>query len=165
MPTAHWEFNLSLQANVLKAADPLPVVIQAITEIQGLNKRRQQLYTIVAELYSNALEHGLLRLDSKLKATPKGFAEYYQQRQDRLTELESGSISLSIRHEVREQGGRMILRVEDSGPGFDYASHKNKSCLESNKGYCGRGLPLLDSFCESVEYLGRGNIVEAVYVW
>jgi len=164
-PAGHWEFTMTLQADVLKTADPLPIVIQAITEIQGLNNRRQQLYTVLAELYSNALEHGLLGLESRLKTTPQGFAEYYQQRQDRLVALKDGSISIYVRHEVRDEGGRLVIRVEDSGPGFDYGRRKNQSSLKHNQGHCGRGVPLLDSFCESVTYYGRGNIVEAIYHW
>jgi len=164
-PAGHWEFKLTLQADVLKSADPLPVVIQAITEIQGLNNRRQQLYTVLAELYSNALEHGLLRLDSSLKITAQGFAEYYQLRQDRLSALEDGKICISVSHQVREGGGRLLIRVEDSGLGFDVEARKNCASLKQNQGHSGRGVPLLDSFCESVTYYGQGNIVEAVYIW
>ena len=161
----HWEFHLNLQADVLRNADPLPVVIQAITEIQGLNSRRQQLYTILAELYSNALEHGLLGLDSALKTTAEGFTEYYQRRQDSLAALRNGEIDILVRHEASASGGRMTIRVQDSGLGFDYGKLKNTESMQFNLDHSGRGVPLLDSFCESVTYHGCGNVVEAVYCW
>jgi hypothetical protein len=37
--------------------------------------------------------------------------------------------------------------------------------MEKNKGFCGRGLPLVKSLCQSLEFLGRGNVVTAVYRW
>lgn len=163
-PPGTWEFSLGLQADVLRCADPLPVVIQAITEVQGLNNRRQQLYTILAELYSNALEHGLLGLDSSLKVTPEGFGLYYQQRQQRLGELQHGFIKIEARHQPTENGGRLSLRLEDSGPGFDF-TEKSQRSLVANTGHSGRGVPLVTTLCDSVRYSGCGNIVEAVYVW
>ncbi len=163
-PASHWQFSLHLQADAVKNSDPLPVIIQSVTEIQGLHNRRQQLYTIVAELYSNALEHGLLALDSKLKTTPNGFAHYYQEREKRLTELVKGSINIELTHTPTETGGRLVIRVEDSGPGFDYQAKQTDS-LEQNTGNYGRGVRLLNCLCESTRYFGNGNIVEAVYLW
>lgn len=162
-PAAHWSMSLQFEADILRHADPLPITVQSITEIQGLVSWRQQLYTILAELYSNSLEHGLLGLDSSLKTTPEGFAAYYHQREQLLSSLREGTIRIDISHEPTESGGRLLIRVEDTGSGFDY---KNKSTpLEDNVGHSGRGMPLLYSMCESVSYHGRGNIVEAVFVW
>jgi len=163
-PASHWQLSLQLQADVLKNSDPLPIIIQAITEIQGLNNRRQQLYTIVAELYSNALEHGLLNLDSKLKTTPDGFAHYYQEREKCLAELNEGSIRIDLKHVPRDTGGRLAIRVEDSGLGFNYKT-KQVPNLENNSGNSGRGVPLLNNLCESITHFGKGNIVEVIYVW
>ena len=162
-PAAHWHVSMRFEADVLRFVDPLPITIQAITEIQGLGSCRQQLYTILAELFSNSLEHGLLGLTSSLKSTPDGFADYYHKRQQRLENLQEGSIQILITHESTDNGGKLTIRVEDSGPGFDY-KNTNRS-IEDNVGNYGRGMPLLSSMCESVKYSGRGNIVEAIYRW
>ena len=45
-------------------------------DLQGLHEHCKRLYTILTELFANALEHGLLGLDPGLKHTPQGFAVY-----------------------------------------------------------------------------------------
>jgi two-component sensor histidine kinase len=42
-------------------------------EIQGLIEHRESIFLIVTELFANALEHGLLGLDSKMKQSADGF--------------------------------------------------------------------------------------------
>jgi hypothetical protein len=56
----------------------------------------------LAELYSNALEHGLLHLDSVLKNSAQGFAKYYALRHERLNALEEGYIRFDIKHQPTE---------------------------------------------------------------
>jgi signal transduction histidine kinase len=143
--------------------DPLPLLIQAMNDVEGLRSHRERLFTILAELYSNALEHGLLRLDSDLKATPAGFSDYYRQRDARLARLQSGFITFDLEHAPLPQGGRLVIRVTDSGPGFDLTQVERR--LDHNTGYRGRGIPLVRTLCESVRYRGRNNIAEATYVW
>jgi CheY-like chemotaxis protein len=65
----HWQMALELGADALRRVDPM------ITEIQGLHEHRERLFTVLAELFSNALEHGVLGLRSTLKDSPQGFAE------------------------------------------------------------------------------------------
>lgn len=162
-PSSHWTMSFGFDADLLKHSDPLPVLIQSIAELQGLKSSRQQLYTILAELYSNSLEHGLLRLDSSIKNSPEGFSRYYQERELRLTALTEGSIKIDVTHTPTVAGGRLLLRIEDSGQGFDFR-RKNVS-LENNTAHWGRGVPLIHSLCESVTYMGCGNVVEAIYEW
>jgi anti-sigma regulatory factor (Ser/Thr protein kinase) len=163
-PSATWGICFEFQADVLRHTDPLPVIINSITEMQGRNSNLQQLYTVLAEIYSNSLEHGLLGLDSSLKVTSEGFEQYYQMRQERLSKLSEGSIKISATHMPEKSGGKLVLRVEDSGKGFDFTSN-NGLPMAGNRGHSGRGVPLLRSLCESVDYQGCGNIVEVVYVW
>jgi hypothetical protein len=61
----------------LKLFDPVPLMTHFINQVQGLKPYTNTLNTILAELYSNALEHGLLGLDSSLKNSAQGFARYY----------------------------------------------------------------------------------------
>ena len=56
-------------------------------EVPGLRPHSSRLYTILAELYSNALEHGVLGLSSRLKSSSDGFGEYYAQRSLKLMEF------------------------------------------------------------------------------
>jgi len=58
----------------------------------------------------------------------------------------------------------MLIRVEDSGKGFDYSNH-NIPDKETHTGLSGRGIMLISDLCESISYMGKGNIVEAIYSW
>lgn len=158
-----WQVQFQLAGQTLRHCDPLPLVMRSLAELQGFDRHKEVLYTVIAELYVNALDHGILKLDSKMKASPAGFATYYAERDARLAQLQEGSVRLSLRHAVVPGGGRLTITVEDSGAGFDY--RKNQLDMKSNLYASGRGLSLLRTLCESVEYRGAGNVVEAVFVW
>lgn len=170
LPPAAWEISFSFHAETLKNVDPLPTVINAVMSIQAPTGHRERLYTILAELLSNALDHGLLGLDTNMKKTPTGFIEYYNLREERLAVLGSGFIRLKLVHEPvlsaedgRRIGGAIHIRLDDSGPGFDY--NRVQSSLEGNCGHGGRGIALIRSLCSELVYLGDGNQAEVVYRW
>lgn len=157
-----WHWAVSIHGARLRTLDPVPLAISQMLELQGLHAHRQQLYTVLSELYSNALEHGVLGLDSRLKGTPEGFEEYYATRKRRLETLSSGHIRIEAEHVPTARGGRLQVSVEDSGKGFD---HQHQLTLDGNRGLSGRGIPLLENLCESLRYEGCGNRVTAVYAW
>jgi two-component sensor histidine kinase len=131
--------------------------------VPGLRPYSGQVYTIMAELFSNALEHGVLGLDSNIKETAAGFIEYYEDRTRHLERLDSGFVRFKFTHRSSTEGGVLIVRLEDSGSGFD---HDDKLTLGLQRSrYSGRGLPLVQSLTDSIEYLGVGNAVEVTYVW
>lgn len=160
---AHWQFMLTLEADALRTVNPLPQLIQMIMEIQGLQPHRERLYVIFAELFSNALDHGLLRLDSALKNTSDGFVAYYMEREKRLASLQQGWIRIHLQHKAHGEGGELFLQIADSGSGFDYCAYQKT--LEDNRGFSGRGIPLVRETCRELIYRAPGNCVEAVYVW
>jgi hypothetical protein len=104
----------------------------------------------------------LLGLDSKLKNSSEGFSQYFELREKRLTEKE-GYVKVIFSHQPIKNGGRLIIRMNDSGEGFDY--QKLVSKLSENQEYHSRGIPLVNSICESLEYSDNGTRVKAVYEW
>lgn len=156
-----WYLDYRLNPLSLRYFNPLPFVLQLITEVPGLRRCSGQVYTILAELFSNALEHGVLQLDSGLKKNPQGFSEYYEKRTKRLENLSEGYVNFELNHIPTDTGGQLTVRIKDSGQGFDYQS--KMACEE--KQYCGRGIPLISSLCRSVEYRGCGNEVEVIFEW
>lgn len=158
-----WSMDYRLEASTLKAFNPVPLMNHIMMEVPGLRAIGGQLYTVVAELFSNAFEHGVLELDSSLKKSPDGFMEYYQQREARVANLSDGFVRIRMSHKGGEGSGVLTLTVEDSGNGFDY-SHREQQQHQGNN-YSGRGIPLLENICDSVRYLGNGNTVEAVIHW
>jgi anti-sigma regulatory factor (Ser/Thr protein kinase) len=162
-----WYMVYRMEADTLRHFNPLPLLMHVMMEVPGLRVMGGELHTVLAELFSNAFEHGVLGLDSSLKTSPQGFMEYYRRREQQLQQLEDGFVEVRMRHEGDGHSGRLILQVEDSGPGFDYQAlpQYDQSNSANQKHYCGRGIPLLSEICQRLSYQGKGNRVEAVIDW
>ena len=91
-----WALKYELRPETLRSFDPLPLVLQILMECPGLNPYRGRVFTILAELYSNALDHGVLGLNSSLKKSAEGFSAYYNLRKERLKLLDSGFVKIII---------------------------------------------------------------------
>lgn len=157
-----WYMHFDLPATSLKEFDPLPLLMNIISEVPGLRQHRTPLYTVLAELYTNALEHGVLGLSSELKSTTNGFAQYYNERKLRLAELIEGDISFSLTHYADRNGGLLKIRVKDSGPGFDM-SRQSKG--RDQEDLFGRGLNLIRQLSKSLKIHEPGNDIEVTYRW
>lgn len=162
-PPSQWQVDFNFSAHVLRQVDLVPLLINMLMQIQAPHEHKQRIYTVLAELCSNALEHGVLQLESSMKKSANGFADYYALRGQRLAELEDAYIKISLKNEPCEQGGKLTIRVEDSGEGFDYEQRAHN--LAENKKLCGRGEGLLQQLCSEYFFSGKGNIVHAVYLW
>lgn len=161
-----WRFSYELGPDSLQGFNPLPLMHQIVMEVPELCNAAGQLYSVLAEAYSNALEHGVLGLASLDKSDAAGFADYYRRRDKALRDLESGFIRFEFDCRSTLIDGQLSIRVVDSGPGFDY--RQRISAVEDgtyDRDYHGRGLPLLKRMCDSVHYLGDGNILEMILRW
>ncbi|MBV1907121.1 MAG: fused response regulator/phosphatase, partial [Pseudomonadales bacterium] len=91
-----WKMSFELGATALKVYNPLPLLQHILMEVPALRENGAPLYSILSELFSNALDHGVLGLDSAIKQKPDGFTEYYSMRSERLKMLESGYVRFDI---------------------------------------------------------------------
>ena len=155
-----WQMHYHLGPETLKNFNPLPLMIHIMMEVPGLRAMGGQLYTVMAELFSNSFEHGVLGLHSAQKSSADGFLQYYKDREKRLAELSGGFIDIHMKHEGDGHSGSLTLLIEDSGDGFDFNAIR---CQENP--YSGRGIPLISEVCESLKYHDKGNKVEAVIRW
>ena len=158
-----WTMGFEVNPTSFKVFDPLPLLLNVLMEVPSLRAFSSRLYTILAELYTNALEHGVLKLDSDLKKTSDGFSEYYELREQRINQVVDGFVRIQINHKTNENGGLLKVRIEDSGDGFNYDARATDTL--SSLGYCGRGIALVEKLCGTVTYLGCGNIVEVDFSW
>ena len=156
--------SICLGPRELRSFDPLTIVTMLADGVGSLEKRRTLIYAILRELYANALEHGVLKLNTTVKNDPEGFAFYYEQREMRLAEIESGWVRINISCAGDNDVGEMVIQVEDSGEGFVESKTSNHPS-QTGVGGGGRGVDLVRSLCESLEYGKNGSFVRAVYAW
>ena len=158
-----WSVSFEFRAQTLKNYNPLPYLLQLLLEVHGLREQSGALYSVMAELYSNALEHGVLGLDSALKRDAQGFAQYYRQRNERLAQLNSGYVRVHVQVAPTDQGGTMTLRVEDSGSGFDVDRELARP-VDVDR-LSGRGLSLVRQLSSAVRWSDGGRSVCVEFCW
>ncbi len=158
-----WKLSLRFNGTRLRETNPVPILVNYLTEMEVLEAERQSLFTVMTELYVNALDHGVLGLDSNLKADPAGFETYFQTRESRLARLDSGYVIFNLTVEQESTQRSILLRIEDSGKGFDFENHAPPTAREI--ALSGRGLLLIRDLCESLEFHGKGNIATARFSW
>jgi hypothetical protein len=159
---SRWRFSLSLGAEEIRHLDTLPLIMNWLDQLQINPEHRGQAFLILGELFNNALDHGLLHLDSKLKQDPDGFEQYIEQRETRLSQLTDATIEVDLERFFLAGGDRLRLRVKDSGPGFDHAAILKKREAAASQ-LSGRGIMLVKQLCLSLAYAEKGNDVTAIY--
>lgn len=158
-----WSASFEFRGETLRSFNPLPFLLQLLLEVQGLRAQGGAIYSVLAELYSNALEHGVLGLDSALKSDAEGFAEYYRQRRIRLAKLSEGYVRFHLQLLPEAGGGRLVVRVEDSGPGFDGQAILERQLRVDR--LCGRGLALVRQLSQSCTWPADGQGVRVEFSW
>jgi CheY-like chemotaxis protein len=158
-----WSVSFEFRAATLKCYNPLPYLLQLLLEVHGLRAQSGALYSVMAELYSNALEHGVLGLDSSLKRDAQGFSQFYQQRNVRLTELEDGYVRVHLQVVPRGKGGCLVVRVEDSGAGFDVQRVMARP-IDVGK-LSGRGVSLIRQLSHNASWSDDGRSARVEFSW
>ena len=158
-----WSAHYELRADSLRHGQPLPLLLQMLLRIPQLRPRVSAIYAVLGELYSNALEHGVLGLDSSLKCDADGFRRYYELRQQRLQALADGHVRLELSIKADSQGGRLCIGISDSGSGFDVvrALHARLACDR----FSGRGLHLVRQLSDGFEWQADGRSLSVEFIW
>jgi len=160
-----WNWSLELQGKSLTRINPVAQAMGRLQEYEGGGEHWHQVFSVLTELYVNALDHGVLKLESSLKSTPEGFAENFSERERRLDNLSSGTVSLYMQHTRLLKGGRLLVQIQDSGEGFDYAKWCGQNSDQASNLFSGRGIALVKELCESLRYDNNGSKVEVVYAY
>ena len=144
------DYQFCIRGKVIASLD---VLNQAMNIMQNSGLPRdlcQKAFTVLAELINNALDHGILHLDSNLKNDFEGFATYLALREERLSNLTNND-QLTI--QIYTNSTTFIkISVEDSGSGFALADNS-----ADQQGLSGRGLGLVEAISQTVERNAKGN--------
>ena len=160
---SEWDMSITFDINVMREIDPIPSITNQIIEMQGNKIPREKLFIVLKELYSNSLEHGILGLESEMKNTPEGFAEYYELRQQKLNDIKNGKIEINIHHKPVDDGGVLHIRISDNGKGFDTTEISHH--IENNIEYKGRGIGIIQSLTENYRYEDNGRKALVELAW
>ena len=158
----HWKYNLVLSEMEIKRIDLIPYLLTWLQQTGLPSPHCERLFIVLSELYNNALEHGVLGLDSAMKLSPSGFEDYLKLRETRLRELKKAVIEIHLERTVGETGDKLLIHLKDSGPGF-YFKTPSKNGKADHKNPVGRGILLVKSLCENIKYQGSGNEVKVEY--
>jgi CheY-like chemotaxis protein/two-component sensor histidine kinase len=156
---AGWRLALELRGQALRDVSPVPLLMSLLKEFPGTAQQSQRLFTVLSELYNNALDHGVLGLDSGLK--DGDFSAYLDARDAQLAGLREGRVSVQIDCGYREHAGQMEIAVEDTGLGFDPAA----LVPVRDDAPHGRGLLMVRQMCQSLEFEAQGARARALYAW
>lgn len=158
-----WSLGFELRGETLRWVNPVPQLLQLLQEIHGLRPLAGQLHSVFAELYTNALEHGVLGLDSALKGDAAGFAEFYRLRGERLAQQVDGYIRIDLKVEPWERGGRLIIEIRDSGVGFDVEQVLAR--LPRQDALSGRGIHLVRRLSQDAQWIEGGRCAKVEVLW
>lgn len=149
-----FSLSFNLTASEIKAQDPINRIVTDLANVEGLHAYRSQLFTVLQEIYNNAVEHGLLQLDSKLKQSVEGFETYYQRYAERLEALSNGWIELSLDYQPQQQ--QLTICITDSGNGFspETPRFRHPSCPDE---VYGRGLTLVKELTSEMHWSKDGR--------
>jgi anti-sigma regulatory factor (Ser/Thr protein kinase) len=127
----------------------------------------QRVFTVLTELYMNALEHGVLGLDSSIKELEDGFILFYEEKERRLDSLcEHQFIEVQLHWSATDKS--ISIKILDSGAGFiskvDQTKRVSANNSESNDVFTpnqpvsyGRGLKLIQQLTTYFEVVAPGN--------
>lgn len=137
----------------------IPPLTNKFLQYIGVNQQLCQIvFLIVSEMISNAIDHGILELDSCIKKMDDGFSLYFSEREKRLKNLtENDVVEISIEWINDNFIPRLVVSVRDSGIGYDV----NKLPYSEMDGLSGRGLHLIRSLAQLVEIESPGNFIRA----
>ena len=153
-----WRFDIGLSPLELRQTDVVPLLLATLERMNLPPKDRSNLFVVLSELVNNALDHGVLLLDSQLKVN--GMERYLRLREKLLNSLTEGWIRIGLQMIERDAGGCLRIHVRDSGEGFDWRRQTQPS---REAELHGRGLALVRRLCASVEFRDPGNEVVAIY--
>ncbi|HCI13420.1 MAG: hypothetical protein A2063_02225 [Gallionellales bacterium GWA2_60_142] len=161
---SRWRLMFRLGEDELKYLDAVPLLTEMVGKIRAATEHHAALYVILSELFNNALDHGVLKLDSGLKHGAEGFERYLHMREERLNSLVRASIEIEIEKVMIEGRYGVKIRVTDSGDGFNHAAlFAGIGDLPVLAQY-GRGLVLVRGVAYRLEFEGKGNEVVAYYI-
>lgn len=118
------------------------------------DRDRLQIGMALEEAITNAMHHGNLEVDSKLREGEDDSLYYDLIRQRRQA---IPFCHRRVRIEAEFSNQHICIQISDDGPGFDPTTIPDPTDEDNIHRVCGRGLFLIKSFMDSVAFNSMGN--------
>lgn len=119
----------------------------------------QRAFTVISELSTNAIDHGILGLSSSLKNFADGFAEYYTQRDQLILRLaEEDRLNIVLDWQPNLEKPSLLIEIKQTGEGFD----AEKVLAKPPGDLAGRGLILVKRLASSLNFKDYGRFVQVI---
>jgi len=151
-----WNMSLSLSTSDMRDKDPVEELSETLGSLPVLQRHKGILAALLSEIYFNALDYSILELDTVEKNNEEQFIEYYKLRDERLNKLVDASITFDLSYEPVNQ--QLLIKIQDSGKGY-----QGHSSISSDDELHGRGLEIISSLCENVQFSDEGRLLSLIY--
>ncbi|WP_340677462.1 SpoIIE family protein phosphatase [Paraglaciecola sp.] len=152
-----FELQFSLSAGLLATSNLTVMLNEVLKNLNLSTQLQQKSFTIFSELINNGLDHGILELSSELKNDVEGFAEYLEERKERMSRLRDVD-KLIIKLHYQQADSKLHFSIVDSGKGYEPQQSSAQECLLLS----GRGLKLIEKLSEKVVVHKPGNITSVI---
>ncbi len=161
---ADWGLKLELSGLNLRDVNPVQIILDQYRILGDLIVDIDKLQNILSELYENALYHGMLGSSSTYDLSVASGAALRNVSNNVFDVLQDCYIRIELQRIMHHGNLSLLVRMEDSGPGFDHVSLLSDIKREPNKlwGANKSGIAMVMDLCHSLHYRGKGNKVEVI---
>lgn len=150
--TVPWEFNLHIEDQML-SRDVVHNIIDMIGGSLALRENKGVIYTLLMEMFSNALDHGILGLDGKEKNSNEEFDSFYKEKESRIKELSGSYIDVWVSYVPDNIEPLLKIRMSHNGNEFDITASESST----SDALHGRGIDLIDAISKDALYSDNGR--------
>lgn len=156
--TLPWVMSISLSSTDMREKDPIAAFSKILGALPSFQRHIGIIEVLLSEIYFNALDYSILGVDGFEKENEEQFSEYYKIRDEKLNNLEDAFMEFEFSYSSVNDNQELVIRMQDSGKG--YHGH---AAATSDDSLHGRGLGIVRSLCEHVEFSDAGRTLEIVY--
>jgi hypothetical protein len=153
-----WHISTTISINEIRDQDPVSLLSDLLSSLPVLAKHKGVLHVLLSEMYSNALDYSILDLAHFTRKNEEQFIAFYREREVQLHLLEGASINFDFTFIPDTRQPSLQIRIKDSGKGY-----KEPELMSQDDKPHGRGLEIINSFCEKVSFYDNGRVLEVVY--
>jgi len=124
------------------------------------SKNMMQVECALNEVLMNAVEHGTLNISytqKHLLLESHVYEDYLEEAISRLEDMEGKKIKVCFEEVLLKNRKAVIIKVKDSGSGFDVGTTLKALSLNKNIRFNGRGILMSDNALDALFYNEKGN--------